>query len=138
MVSLSIYLLIPIAGVIIYHADNSYRTAGTYISYENGFATSKMVLGKNNSVELYVLNDIAEKDMEIRNYPFVVRWTYKSSAWADTLDKKKYPHLSYEYLLLEGDHGQSYVTFFIIGRELYSAYLLDESRGGGQKCYQKV
>lgn len=137
LVSLAIYLLIPIAGILIYNAENDFRTAGTYLCYENNVLTGKMILQKNNSIDIYLMDDIAKKDNEFTHKHLIVRWSYKSSSWSDTLPKDKYKYLSYEYILLEGDQSQSYVTFFIIGKKLYTSYLLDEERGGGQKCYQK-
>ena len=136
--SLSLYILIPIAYLLIVNADNNYRTAGTYVYYENGQAVEKVVLNKDNSILIESYNDIVSKDSELVYMDRIVSWSYRVSSWNKTLDPELFTITSREYILFEGESKNTYVAFFKVGKDLYSSYLLPDERGGGQKCYIKV
>lgn len=136
--SLSLYILIPIFGVLIVRADNEYRTAGTYVCYENGKEAAKIVLNRDNSIIIENYNENAKNDSEFVYKERIVSWGYRVSSWNENFDPDEYPFLSREYILLEGKSKNTYVAFFKIGKNIYSSYLLPSERGGGQKCYTKI
>lgn len=136
--SLSLYILIPVIAVLVIKLDNRYRTDGTYVCYENNEVVSKITLKKDNSILIESYNQIVEKDPEFIYINDIVGWGYRVSSWSDSLDPEKYPYLSKEYILLRGESKNTYVSFFKIGSNLYSSYLLPDERGGGQKCYIKI
>lgn len=138
LISLSLYILIPIAFILITNADNDIRTAGTYICYENNKEVAKIILHKDNSILIENYDKSATDDSEFRYKDNIVSWGYRVSSWSESFDPEKFPNISREYVLLRGESKNTYVAFFKVGKNLYSSYLLPTERGGGQKCYTKV
>lgn len=138
LISLSLYILIPILTICIIKAENKYRTAGTYVCYQGNVILSKIILEKDNGIKIFNYDPKAEKDSEFVHKDNIVSWGYRVSSWSDNYDPSIYHYLSKEYILFCGASSNSYVAFFKIGNKFYSSYLLPEERGGGQKCYAKI
>lgn len=135
--SVVFYLLTPLIFVFVYFINVPQRTSGEYYYYEKGVLSSKIVLTADNKVELYFYDGDYYTDKEYINKNYVKTWSYRESAWKDNYDPEVYKYLSLEYIRFGGDTSEAYFIYFKIGNKLYSDFLIDESRGGGQKCYTK-
>lgn len=139
IISLTAYILIPLVAILVYKANISSRTSGVYVHYEGGQITSKIVLTQDNKVQIVFYDDRdckTDHDYVYRNV--INSWTYRSCAWKDNYDPEKYKYLSTELIRFGDDKSESRFIYFKIGTSLYSDFLMDESRGGGQKCYTKI
>lgn len=139
IISLSLYILIPLIAILVYKIDFKSRTSGTYVHYENGQVTSKIVLTADNKAQIVFYD---ERDCK-KDYDYVYRnditaWTYRSSSWKDNYDPEKFKFLSTEIIRFGDGKTESRFIYFKVGTSLYSDFLVDESRGGGQKCYTKI
>lgn len=136
VISMALYILIPIVFVLVAHADNRYRTAGTYLCYEHEKLTGKIVLHKDNSLEVFCFDSEAKNDEEFRIGAGKLTWSYKASDWYKQFLDKDFENLSREYIILT--HGSNvYTAFFFKDKKLYTDYKVSIERGGTQKCYVK-
>ena len=142
LISLACYLLIPIAAIFVIKVKLPFRTTGTYECYESGVLTGRITLGNHHYVYIENLSEISKNDAEFkRGNSEGISWSYRSSDWykEEQFNKPEFQHISKEYILFKHVSNSYYFTvFFFVDGKLYSEYLLDESRGGGQKCYTKV
>ena len=139
IISLTSYILIPLVAILIYKVNISTRTSGVYVHYEDGQITSKILLTQDNKVQIVFYDDRKCKT----DYDYVYRnvintWTYRSCNWKDNYDPEKYKYLSTEIIRFGDDKSESRFIYFKLGTSLYSDFLMDDSRGGGQKCYTKL
>ena len=135
--SIVFYILTPLVFILVYKINVPQRTSGEYYYYENGVLSSKIVLTIDNKVEMYFYEGDYYTDKEYLNKEYVTYWSYRESAWMDNYDPEQYKYLSLEYIRFGGKNSEAYFIYFKIGNKLYSDFLIDESRGGGQKCYTK-
>lgn len=135
--SIAFYILVPLIFILVWKSNIPARTAGTYYCYENGALASKIVLTDNNSAKFYFYEGNFQQDKDYIYKNDVNNWSYRKSDWMDHYDKDQYKFLSTEYIRFGGKATDVYFILFKIGNKLYSDFLIDESRGGGQKCYTK-
>ena len=135
--SIAFYILLPIVFVFAIKSNTPYRTSGEYLYYENNVLSSKIILTADNKAKIYFYSGDYTTDKEYEYKELVDNWSYRKSNWMDNYDPKEYHHLSLEYIRFGGKTSECYFIYFKIGNKLYSDFLIDESRGGGQKCYTK-
>ena len=136
--SLVLYILIPIIFVIVINIDVPIRTAGTYVYFENNQEVARIVLKKDNTVSMSFIDEEHKDDKEYRYRAVVTNWVVRYSDWYKKFDTEQYPYLSNEYVMFCNEKLKSHFILFKKGNYLFSDYLLDEDRGGGQKCYKKL
>ena len=136
-VCFSFYCLIPIIALFVHFGGGSYKTAGIYDCYENGALVSRITLKANNDIKIEKFSDICNDDDEFKYGKTITNWGYRVSSWYESKDETRYKYLSRECVLLQDDNKKTCAAFFLIGHNLYSSYLVNSKRGGGQKCYIK-
>lgn len=135
--SLAFYILVPVFFVLVSVINFKSSTAGEYYYYENGELAAKITLTIRNNVEIKFYKDNCHSDKEYTYNSRVDKWSYRVSNWEEHYDPDLYKHLSREYIRFGGKESECFYILFKIGDRLYTDYLLDEDRGGGQKCYIK-
>ena len=127
IISLTLYILIPIITLFVVYAKVPSRTIGTYECYENNILTGRIILGNKHFLQTECFAEESVKDVEFsRGKTDGLSWSYRVSDWykEEKFNNPKYEHLSREYIRFKHDSNDYYYTvFFFVNGDLYSEYL---------------